>query len=87
MKHLIFLMVITLNAKLIASLECMGCEITDPSEKCDFFYKCKNGVEMCETLISKVNGNYSIIMACATKEYCGDDHVYNEGLEECKHKK
>jgi hypothetical protein len=65
----------------------MGCDITDTSKKCDFFYKCKRGIEMCETLVSKVNGNYTITMMCATKDKCGHDSVYEEGLEECKHKK
>lgn len=69
------------------ALECMGCDISDPNEKCDFFYKCKKGVETCETVISKVNGNYSIAMSCASKENCGHDTVFNEGLEECQHKK
>lgn len=63
----------------------MGCEITDTSKKCDFFFKCKRGIEMCETIVSKTDGNYSIVMSCATKDRCGHDSIFQEGLEECKH--
>lgn len=83
----LILPILVFNLKFSSALECMGCEISDPSEKCDFVYKCKRGVETCQTLFSKVNGNVSIIMSCAVKENCGHDTVFNEGFEECQHKK
>lgn len=87
MKLLLILPILALNLKLSSALECMGCEISDASESCNFFYKCKTGVETCETIVSKINGSYSIIMACASKEKCGHDTVFSEGFEECQHKK
>lgn len=83
---IIFLSVLALNAKFSTALECMGCEINGESKKCGFFYKCKKGIDMCETIVSKVDGEYQITMACATKDKCGHDSVYQEGLEQCKHK-
>jgi hypothetical protein len=70
-----------------SALECMGCQISDLSVKCEYTYECKKGVETCQTVVSKVNGNYSIIMSCATKDSCGHDTVFNEGFEGCQHSK
>lgn len=82
----IFLSLFALSIKSSFGLECMGCEITDTSSKCESWSKCKKGIEMCETTVSKVGGNYTITMSCATKDKCGLDSVFQEGLEECMHK-
>lgn len=86
MKIFLFITLLIITLKRTYGLECMGCDISDSAHKCGFFYNCKDGIEMCETLVSKVNGNYTITMSCATKERCGTDSVYEEGFQECKHK-
>lgn len=68
-----------------SALNCMGCEITNSSEACNFSYTCPKGIEYCETLISKVEGNYSIILSCATMEKCGENSQ-DQGFDQCDHK-
>jgi hypothetical protein len=82
----IFLCCVILTRESLA-LECMGCEINDPSEVCDFTYKCPKTSKYCETLISKVNGNYSIVLSCSSKEKCSAEPITENGLENCRHSK
>lgn len=42
--------------------------------------------EGCETLVSKVNGNYTIVLSCATNHLCGMNSD-EAGLDQCDHTK
>lgn len=66
-----------------AALTCRGCELTS-NQTCDFAYKCDDQVDYCETLISKVDGQYSLIFGCGIdkcKEY--GKNSTNAGLDKC----
>lgn len=69
------------------ALECLACEVTDGSDACELTVKCPKSAKYCETLVSKVSGNYSIVLSCATKEKCSVDPITEDGLENCLHSK
>lgn len=84
MKFLILIVVIFLT-KESEAITCMGCEIENATRSCNFSYECVD-TEFCETLVSKVEGIYSIILSCGTMEKCGSDEMsYDEGLNNCNH--
>lgn len=68
-----------------SALTCMGCELSNSSDTCDFSYTCPDGVEFCETLVSKVEGSYSLILSCATMKKCGN-YSDDQGLDKCDYK-
>jgi hypothetical protein len=85
MKVKIFILIFSLTIAKSYSLKCLACDIEDPATKCDYSIKCNNDEEHCETIISKVNGFYTITASCATKEKCGYDPIHSEGLNRCNH--
>lgn len=68
-----------------SALICMGCEVTNSSDTCEFSYECPKLFEYCETLVSKVEGEYSVILSCATKDKCGNE-PNGKGLSQCQHR-
>jgi hypothetical protein len=85
---LVFLCVLSFARSSLA-LTCNGCEVMNETESCNFSYKCPKGTDYCETLVSKVEGVYSVILSCATMEKCGlYDPLKDEiGLQKCDHSK
>ena len=66
-----------------AALTCRGCELTN-NQTCDFTYKCDDHVEYCETLISKVDGSYSLIFGCGIDKCKGyGKNTTDAGLDKC----
>ena len=86
MKLLATVLIFVFFLKNSTALMCNGCEISNDTEACNFSYKCPKEAYSCETLVSKVEGKYSIILSCATMEKCqmnGSD----QGLQKCDHSK
>lgn len=79
------LIVLLISFEMAFALICMGCDIKNASTPCDFNYSCPVEINTCETIVSKVEGTYSITTSCATKEKCQDKTaVY--GFDICNHK-
>lgn len=84
MRIIIFLSAIIIFTKGTYSFRCQTCEISEHGETCDLSVACPKGVKSCETLISKVNGNYSIVLSCATEDNCESEFL-QDGLSDCEH--
>lgn len=70
-----------------ANLTCRGCELTS-NQTCDFTYKCESSTQFCETLISKVEGSYSLTFGCGIDKCKGYGKKSSDsGLDKCDFKK
>ncbi|CAO1380082.1 unnamed protein product [Diamesa tonsa] len=66
-----------------AALTCRGCELTS-NQTCNFAYECDDHVDYCETLISKVDGSYSLIFGCGIDKCKGyGKNSTDAGLDKC----
>ncbi|CRK91103.1 CLUMA_CG004791, isoform A [Clunio marinus] len=68
------------------AISCMACEVKNSTEECSLSYACPDGVEFCETLVSKIEGVYSIIFSCPSMDHCETvEGQENDGYYKCDH--
>jgi len=87
MRKIVSILIILIFAKQSYALDCLACEATDTEDTCELSYKCPKGTKYCETLVSKVEGSYSVVMSCATEEKCKAEAILEGGLDECRNDK
>lgn len=85
MKKIFSILIILIFFKQSYALECKACEATDADATCELSYECDKGAKYCETLVSKVEGSYSVVMSCSTEEKCDAKAILKDGLDECDH--
>lgn len=84
MKIFISVLLLSVSMKSSWALQCSGCEAKSAEDSCNFLYDCSEDSKYCEALVTKFEGNYSVIMSCATMEKCGTNSA-DQGLEKCDH--
>ena len=65
-------------------LICNGCEMSNSSQPCNFSYTCADSSKSCETLVSKIDNNYTVVFSCSSMDLCGMNSV-NASLSKCNH--
>lgn len=62
--------IISFVIQLSSAIICNQCELSRGNRNCELQTVC-NQLQLCETLVSKVEGEYTVTFSCATQSKCG----------------
>lgn len=80
MKFSLVTVILAILLRKSQALNCYGCEVMNETDTCKYSYTCDS--QYCETLVSKIEGETSITMACGSMDHCMD-RTEASGLEKC----